>query len=118
MLHTARPGPVIGGGLVLIGLGGLVGAAVVHGSASWPALIPGYVLIGVGVGMSTPILGSAAMSAVEVQRGGMAAGALNTARQLGFAFGIAALGSVFAARAQSSLSDHSVAGAAKVARAV
>ena len=93
MLHDKRPGPVIGGGLVLIGLGGLVGAAVVHGSASWPALIPGYVLIGVGVGMSTPVLGSAVMSTVEAQRGGMAAGALNTTRQLGFAFGIAALGS-------------------------
>ena len=110
VLHTARPGPVIGGGLVLIGLGGLVGAAVVHGSASWPALIPGYVLIGIGVGMSTPILGSAAMSAVEVQRGGMAAGALNTARQLGFAFGIAALGSVFAARASHVLADQGAPG--------
>ena len=40
---------------------------------------------------------------------------MNTARQLGFAFGIAALGSVFTARAASVLADRGVAGA--VARA-
>ena len=96
---ASRPGPIIGGGLLFIGVGGLVGAALVHGSASWPALIPGFVVIGIGVGLATPTLGSAAMSAVPPQRGGMAAGAVNTARQLGFAFGIAVLGSVFATRA-------------------
>jgi EmrB/QacA subfamily drug resistance transporter len=117
-LHGSRPGPIIGGGLLLIGAGGVIGAILVHGSASWTALLPGFAVMGIGVGLATPTLGSAAMGAVEPQRGGMAAGAVNTARQLGFAFGIAALGSVFAARAQSSLSDHSVAGAAKVARAV
>ena len=95
--------PIIGGGLLFIGVGGLISGALVHGSASWPALIPGFVVIGIGVGLATPTLGSAAMSAVPVQRGGMAAGAVNTARQLGFAFGIAALGSVFATRAQGVL---------------
>ena len=89
-LHGSRPGPIIGGGLVLIGLGGLISAALVHGSASWPALVPGFLVLGVGVGIATPTLSSAAMSAVPVERGGMAAGAVNTARQLGFAFGIAA----------------------------
>jgi hypothetical protein len=38
------------------------------------------------------------MSAVPVRSGGMAAGAVNTMRQLGYAFGIAVLGSVFSAR--------------------
>jgi EmrB/QacA subfamily drug resistance transporter len=117
-LHGSRPGPIIGGGLLLIGLGGLLGAALVHGSASWPALLPGYAVIGIGVGLATPTLGSAAMATVEPQRGGMAAGAVNTTRQLGFAFGIAALGSVFAARAQGSLDSHGVPGAAAAARAV
>src|SRR5581483_6326274 len=48
----------------------------------------------------------------------MAAGALNTFRQLGFALGIAALGSVFAARASSVLADRAVPGATGLARAV
>jgi EmrB/QacA subfamily drug resistance transporter len=117
-LHRSHPGPIIGGGLLLIGAGGLLGALLVHGSASWPQLVPGFLVIGLGVGLATPTLGSAAMGAVTPQRGGMAAGAVNTARQLGFAFGIAALGSVFAARGQSALSSHGVDNAAQVARSI
>ena len=117
-LHGSRPGPIIGGGLILIGIGGLVGGALVHGSASWPALVPGFLLLGIGTGLATPTLSSAAMSAVPIQRGGMAAGAVNTARQLGFAFGIAALGSVFSARAAHVLSDRGVPAADSVSRAL
>jgi EmrB/QacA subfamily drug resistance transporter len=117
-LHARKPGPIIGGGLLLVGLGGLVGAALVHGSARWPELIPGFLLIGIGVGLATPTLSSAAMAAVPMQRGGMAAGAVNTARQLGFAFGIAALGSVFAARAEHVLAGRGVPSPSGVARAV
>jgi EmrB/QacA subfamily drug resistance transporter len=117
-LHGSRPGPIIGGGLLFIGVGGVLGAILVHGSASWPALIPGFLVAGIGVGLATPTLGSAAMSAVPVQRGGMAAGAVNTTRQLGFAFGIAALGSVFATRAQGVLGDHHVPSPSGVAQAV
>ncbi|MDT4940675.1 MAG: hypothetical protein QOJ34_764 [Pseudonocardiales bacterium] len=117
-LQAARPGPIIGSGVLLVGIGGLVSAALVHGSASWPALIPGFVLVGIGVGMATPTFSNAAMSAVPVQRGGMAAGAVNTGRQLGFALGIAALGSVFEARAEHVLAGHGIDGASGVARAV
>ena len=117
-LHGTNPGPIIGGGLLLIGLGGLVGGMLVHGSASWPQLIPGFLLIGVGVGLATPTLSSAAMAAVPVQRGGMAAGAVNTSRQLGFALGIAALGSVFSARAAHVLDGRGVPDATGVSRAL
>ena len=104
LLHDRRPDLVIGAGLLFIGAGSLLTAALVHGSASWPALVPGLAVIGVGVGLATPILGSVSMSLVAPERGGMAAGAVNTTRQLGYAFGIAALGSVFTVRAQSVLS--------------
>jgi predicted MFS family arabinose efflux permease len=117
-LHRANPGPIIGGGLLLIGLGGLAGALLVHGSASWPELIPGFLLIGIGVGLATPTLSSAAMAAVPVQRGGMAAGAVNTSRQLGFALGIAALGSVFSARAAHVLDGRGVPDSTGVSRAL
>jgi len=117
-LHGRRPDRIIGGGLLLIGAGDLLGAALVHGSAGWPALVPGFAVIGIGVGLVTPSLGSTTMSLVPAQRGGMAAGAGNTTRQLGFAFGIAVLGSVFVARAQAALSDHGVAHATSAARAL
>ena len=48
----------------------------------------------------------------------MAAGAVNTGRQLGFALGIAGLGSVFEARAQHVLAGRHVPESASVARAV
>ena len=117
-LQMARPGPVIGVGVLLVGLGGIVGAALVHGSASWPALVPGFLLVGIGVGIATPTFSNAAMAAVPVQRGGMAAGAVNTGRQLGFALGIAALGSVFEARAQHVLSGDGFPAASSTARAI
>jgi predicted MFS family arabinose efflux permease len=117
-LHGDNSGPIIGCGLLLIGAGSLLAALLTHGTATWTALVPGFLVIGAGVGLATPTLGSAAMSAVPPQRGGMASGAVNTARQLGFAFGIAALGSVFTARAQSVLADHGMPSAAAAARAV
>jgi EmrB/QacA subfamily drug resistance transporter len=117
-LHKSAPGPIIGGGLILIGAGGLLCALFVGSSSSWPALVAGFAISGIGVGLATPTLGSSAMAAVQPQRGGMAAGAVNTARQLGFALGIAVLGSIFTARVAHSLSGHGVHGAAGLANAL
>jgi len=117
-LHQSAPGPIIGGGLVLVGIGGLLSALLVHSSSSWPALVAGFAVCGIGVGLATPTLASTAMGAVVPQRGGMAAGAVNTARQLGYAFGIALLGTVFTARAGTHLGDHGVTGASSVAHAL
>ena len=90
----------IGLGLALIG-GGTLLLMIVNGDSSWPALVPGLLIAGIGVGMSTPVLASAAMSAVPHQRAGMAGGSLNTFRQLGYALGIAVLGTVFAGQVGS-----------------
>jgi EmrB/QacA subfamily drug resistance transporter len=105
-LHDRSPRAIIGGGMLLIGLGGLVSALLVRSGSSWPALLPGYSLIGIGVGLVMPTLASSAMGTVAPQRGGMAAGSLTTARQLGYAIGVAVLGTVFASRATAYLSAH------------
>jgi EmrB/QacA subfamily drug resistance transporter len=117
-LHGSRPGPIIGGGLILIGLGALLSAVLVRGDATWPQLLPGFALVGIGVGLATPTLSSSAMAAVPPQRGGMAAGTVNTSRQLGFAFGIALLGTVFSARAHSLIADRGVPESAGIAKAL
>ena len=117
-LHGSIVGRMIGIGLLFIGAGGLIGALLAHGTATWTALIPGFLVVGIGVGLATPTLGSAAQAAVPLQRGGMAAGAVNTARQLGVAFGIAALGTAFTLRAQGVLADRGVPAAASGARLV
>jgi len=63
---------------------------------------------GVGVGLATPTLVSTAVAAVGYQRAGMASGAVNTARQLGNALGIAVLGVVFHAGLTSSVRSAGV----------
>ncbi|MET8306725.1 MFS transporter [Micromonospora sp. NPDC005173] len=118
VLHGRRPDLVIGAGLLFVGLGSLLTAALLRGPAGWPSLLPGLALVGVGVGLATPILGSFSMSLVPADRGGMAAGAVNTARQFGFAFGIAALGSVFTTRAQSILAGRDIPDPGRVAHAI
>jgi EmrB/QacA subfamily drug resistance transporter len=107
-LHGRSPRAIIGGGMLLIGAGGLTCALMVDASSSWPALVAGYSLIGAGVGLVMPTLADTAMGAVEPRRGGMAAGAITTARQLGYAIGVAVIGTVFAARAESSLAGQGI----------
>jgi hypothetical protein len=76
-------------------------------------LIPGLVLVGVGTGLVSPGIAGAALAAVPPERAGMAGGAVNTFRQLGYALGIAVFGTVLTSRMQDSLSHdaaHTLAG--------
>lgn len=101
-LHRTSPRWLISAGLALIGTGALAQAHLGVGS-SWSALTLGLALSGVGVGLATPTLASAALAAVPPAKGGMAAGAVNTARQLGYALGIATLGVVCQGRIADAL---------------
>jgi EmrB/QacA subfamily drug resistance transporter len=96
-LHASNPRWIIGGGLALVGAGALL-QATLSAQSGQLALLPGLIVAGVGVGLATPTLVSSAMGAVPQRSGGMAAGAVNTARQLGFTFGVAVLGSACTAR--------------------
>jgi EmrB/QacA subfamily drug resistance transporter len=107
-LHGHSPRWIIGSGLALIGAGVLLQATLTAHSGDL-ALLPGLIFAGIGVGLATPPLVSSAMSAVPQRSAGMAAGAVNTARQLGFTFGVAVLGGVFSAQAGHVLSDPAVA---------
>jgi EmrB/QacA subfamily drug resistance transporter len=112
-LHASRPRLIIGGGLLLVGAGAFLQARLGAQSGA-AALLPGLIVAGAGVGLATPVLVSNAMSAVPQRSGGMAAGAVNTARQLGVTFGVAIIGSVFSARLASQLGP----GRAQLAAAV
>jgi EmrB/QacA subfamily drug resistance transporter len=58
-------------------------------------ILPGLLLIGVGMGIGFPALNVGAMGAVTGQDLGLASGVLNTARQLGAAIGVAILIATF-----------------------
>jgi MFS family permease len=64
---------------------------------SYPALIPGMVLTGVGVSAAMPAAQNAAISSVSREAIGTASGVYNAMRQVGGAFGIAIASAVFAA---------------------
>ena len=118
-LHGGRgAGAIIGGGLIAIGAGSLLNLALLRSENGWTGLLPGFIVAGIGVGLATPTLSSSAMAAVPIERGGMASGAVNSMRQLGYAFGIALLGTVFAARATTSFQGRHVPNANAAAHAL
>jgi EmrB/QacA subfamily drug resistance transporter len=93
-LHRTSPRWMVGSGLAVIAAGALA-QAVLRENSSWPAVIPGLVLVGIGAGLAMASLTSTAMAAVPWQQAGMAGGALSAFRQLGYALGIAVLGELF-----------------------
>ncbi|MEV5608653.1 MFS transporter [Streptomyces sp. NPDC052225] len=112
LLHGVPARITVGGGLVLIGVG-LCCQGVLDAGSSWPALVPGLLLTGVGVGLVSPGIAGAALATVEPARSGMAGGSLNTFRQLGYALGIAVFGTVLISRMQDTLprgAAHALAG--------
>jgi EmrB/QacA subfamily drug resistance transporter len=106
-MHRIPPRLPLGIGLLAIGAGALLRSSI-SATSGWGVLIPGLILTGIGVGLASPVLISAALSAVRPERAGMASGVVNTFRQLGYALGIAALGTIFASRLGSSISSSGV----------
>ncbi|MEU9481606.1 MFS transporter [Streptomyces sp. NPDC048191] len=62
--------------------------------AGYPVLLVAFLLWGVGLGLVTPAVVAAAISAVPGERAGLASAVNNTARQTGGAIGIAVAGAV------------------------
>jgi EmrB/QacA subfamily drug resistance transporter len=87
----------LGVGLALSGLG-LVLMSGLSPTDSWTALLPGFIVAGVGVGIVNTVVADVALSVVPKERSGMAAGINDTFRQVGVAVGIAAWGALFTAR--------------------
>jgi EmrB/QacA subfamily drug resistance transporter len=85
---------LLGLGLLLIALGCKL-ASHIQPDSTWTVLLPGFLVAGIGIGVTNPVVASVTVSVVPPERSGMASGASNTFRQVGIATGIAALGAVF-----------------------
>jgi DHA2 family methylenomycin A resistance protein-like MFS transporter len=79
---------------LLLAAAGMALITRLEAGSSYAALLPALVLIGTGLGLLTPAVVSAAMSAVPGGRAGLASGVNNTARQAGGAIGVAAFGAL------------------------
>jgi EmrB/QacA subfamily drug resistance transporter len=85
---------LMAGGLGLTGVGLLLMGGL-EVSSSWTALLAGFVVSGIGVGLLNPVVADVALSVVPKERSGMAAGINDTFRQVGVAVGVAAWGAIF-----------------------
>jgi EmrB/QacA subfamily drug resistance transporter len=85
---------LLSAGLLLTGLGLMLMRGLTP-SSGWTALLAGFIVAGVGVGLVNPALASTAIGVVPPARSGMASGTNSTFRQVGIATGIAALGAIF-----------------------
>jgi EmrB/QacA subfamily drug resistance transporter len=86
-------------GLVLIA-GGAILLVLAPARASYTTeLLPGFLLIGLGVGLVFPAASVTAMSSIEEERAGLASGLMMTAHEIGAALGVAILSAVAAASA-------------------
>jgi EmrB/QacA subfamily drug resistance transporter len=118
--QRVEPWVLASSGLFLVA----VALLLMHGLSSgsrWTALLPGFVVGGIGIGLANPTLAAAALRTVDPARSGMASGINNAFRLSGVAIGVAALGAVLERRVSTSLASsahvHSKALAAAVSSA-
>ncbi|MBW8765726.1 MAG: DHA2 family efflux MFS transporter permease subunit, partial [Geodermatophilales bacterium] len=89
---------VLLGVAMVLAAAGLAAMAHLSATSTWPVLLPGLILAGAGLGITSTALASAALAAVEPARAGMASGVVNTLRQVGTATGVAVFGALYASR--------------------
>jgi EmrB/QacA subfamily drug resistance transporter len=96
---------LIGGGFAFV-VAGLLLMRGLTASDSWTHFLPGFILAGIGVGFVNVPLASTAVGVVAPERAGMASGINATARQVGIATGVAALGTILASQIKSAVVSH------------
>jgi len=95
--------PVLTFGMGLL-LAGLVYFTQVSVNGSYAVdLLPGFLLIGVGMGFSFVPISIAALAGVKGEEAGLASGLINTSQQIGGALGLAILATVATTRTESRL---------------
>jgi predicted MFS family arabinose efflux permease len=95
---------LLGVGLATVGVGLLLMHGVSPGS-TWTTLLAGFLVAGIGIGITNPGIGQAAIAVVPVEKSGMGSGINTTFRQVGIATGVASLGAIFQSRVDSKLSE-------------
>ena len=88
------PRPVMAAGLVLI-TGGMIWYSQIPVHASFASdLLPGYLMVGVGMAFSFIPMSIAALAGVRPDEAGLASGLINTSQQIGGALGVAVAATV------------------------
>ena len=97
MARTGPRLPMLCG--LCVGGAGLLGLVAVGAHTSYDVLVVPFMAAGLGMSFTMPAATAAVMEAAPPERGGLASGTLNAARQVGGVIGVALLGSLVAHRA-------------------
>ncbi|HLM34070.1 MAG TPA: MFS transporter [Gaiellaceae bacterium] len=97
--------PVLISGMVLLGIGMAFFSQVSVGGSYLGDLLPGFLLIGVGMGFSFVPISIAALAGITSTEAGLASGLINTSQQIGGALGIAILATVSTTRTDNLLAS-------------
>jgi EmrB/QacA subfamily drug resistance transporter len=100
------PKPIIAIGLALLTAAMLWYAQIpVHGSFA-SDLLPGYLLVGVGIAFAFVPVSIAALAGVAEREAGLASGLINTSQQIGGAIGTAVASTIFTSHFKSLVADR------------
>src|SRR5207237_2544581 len=96
------PRPLMTAGLLTVALSLLLQAGItVH--TKYASLLPGFVLMGAGMGLVMSPMSTAAMNAVNRTKAGVASGVLSMSRMIGSTFGVAIMGALVTTIGRSKL---------------
>jgi EmrB/QacA subfamily drug resistance transporter len=94
LLPRAGSRAVVAGGLVLVAAGALVLAAAPAEASYLAHLLPGFLVLGVGMGLVFPGVTVTALGGVDPEQAGLASGFIATSHELGAALGVAVLAAI------------------------
>ena len=95
--------PIVGG-MILITISLYIFSTIEVGD-TFSHILPPFILLGAGIGLTMSPMSTAAMNAVTKTKAGVASGVLSMFRMVGGTFGVAALGALFQNQAKVSLDD-------------
>jgi EmrB/QacA subfamily drug resistance transporter len=96
------PRPLMTAGLLIVATALFIQSRLtVH--SGYGLLLPGFILMGVGMGLVMSPMSTAAMNAVDRSKAGVASGVLSMSRMVGGTFGVAVMGALIATIGRSQL---------------
>jgi EmrB/QacA subfamily drug resistance transporter len=98
------PRPLITSGLVLVA-GALLIQSRLTVHSGYGLLLPGFILMGLGMGLVMSPMSTAAMNSVDRTKAGVASGTLSMSRMVGGTFGVAVMGALVTAIGSSKLAS-------------
>jgi EmrB/QacA subfamily drug resistance transporter len=100
--------PVLVLGMAMLTAGLLYFTQVSVGGSYVGDLLPGFLIIGVGIGFSFVPIAIAALAGVKPAEAGLASGLINTSQQIGGALGIAALSTIATSRTEDAVATGTI----------